>query len=449
MSFPRRAWVVMFLAGCAVAQRDAVDVLARFGEMVRGNAARIPDYICTETIERQYYRAKLAKTPHNCDDLAAEKRRRGYKLTLESSDRLRLDVRANSTDEMYSWPGAERFDERELWEIIGYGPAASGPFATALMQVVQGDATDFAFLGETEAGGRKLFQYSFRTPRERSHYFIHMANGTVVTGWDGTLLLDPETSEIARMTTRTSELPAEAFACEIATTADYGSVSAGGREFPLARETRQRFIDRSGQEVESAVTFSACREYHAASRVSFGARPGEAPAAPAKRTPDPHLDLPAGLPVTIELTTGIDSATAAGGDRFSGRLAKPVGDERKRVLVPNGSAVTGRLVEVAVHMQPAEVAIVLHVETVQVDSAEVPLHVAGRDRPWGRSEWLYDILSNLTIGGGAGGNSGGASGPVVVRHPAEPQGELNVLRFPGTRKVLEAGFITEWVTVNP
>jgi hypothetical protein len=276
-----------------------------------------------------------------------------------------------------------------------------------------------------------------------------MPQGNVVTAWDGTLLLDPETSEIARMTTRTSELTAEAFVCEIATTSDYGSVSVGGREFPLARETRQRFIDRSGTEVESTVTFSACREYHAASRVSFGAGRGEGPAAAAKPIDAPHLDLPGGLPMTIELTTGIDSTTAAGGDRFSGRLAKPIKDGRNKVLAPEGSAVKGRLVEVAVHMQPAEVAIVLHVETVQVDGAEVPLHVAGRDRPWGRSEWLYDILSNLTIGGGGGGNSGGASGPVVVRHPAEPQGELDALRFPGTRKVLDPGFLTEWVTVNP
>jgi hypothetical protein len=442
----RRGSILLLIAVCAAAQRDAVEVLARFGQIVRENASRLPNCTCVETIERQYYRARLAATPRNCDDVAAEKKRRGYHLTLESTDRLRLDVRAGAAAEMYSWPGADRFDDREPWDLIGYGPAASGPFAMALRQVVQGDATDFAFLGEPEAGGRKLYQYSFRTPVERSHYLIHLPQETVATAWEGTLLLDPETSEIARMTTRTSELPPEAFACEIATVSDYGRVSLGGHEFPLSRETRQRFIGRSGDEIESVVTFSACREYRAESRVSFGAGPGEAPAGAAKPAPAPQRDLPAGLPATIELTSGIDSATAAGGDRFTGRLAKPIMDERNRTLVPEGSAIEGRLIEVAVHMQPAEVAMVLHVETVRIGGADVPFHVAGRNRPSGPGEWLREILASLTIGVGGASAS---SGPTVAAHPPAPEGELNALRFAGTRKVLEPGFRTEWVTVKP
>ncbi|MGA3095628.1 MAG: hypothetical protein ABSF25_04160, partial [Bryobacteraceae bacterium] len=115
--------MLLLIAACAAAERDAVNVLARFGEMVRGNASHIPNFTCVETIERQYYRARLSTAPRNCDDLAAEKKKRGYKLTLESADRLRLDVRAGITAEMYSWPGANRFDDRDLWDIIGYGPA--------------------------------------------------------------------------------------------------------------------------------------------------------------------------------------------------------------------------------------------------------------------------------------------------------------------------------------
>jgi hypothetical protein len=449
MSLARRGWMLLLMGACVAAERDAVNVLARFGEIVRGNASRIPNFTCVETIERQYYRARLTTTPRNCDDLAAERKRRGYKLTLEGADRLRLDVRAGITAEMYSWPGANRFEDRDLWDIIGYGPSASGPFAASLLEVVQGDATDFAFLDETESGGRKLFQYSFRVPAERSHYFIYMPQGTVATAWDGTLLLDPETSELARMTTRTSELPPEALACELTTASDYGRVSLGGREFPLSRETRQRFIDRSGDEVENIVTFSACREYQAESRVSFGSAPEDAPAGPAKADSAPRLDLPAGLPVIIALTAGIDSATAAGGDRFTGRLAKPVLDDRKRTLAPEGSVVAGRLIKVAVRMQPPEVAIVLNVETVRIDGAEVAFHVAGRTPSSRSGEWLRDILSSLTIGAGGSHSGGSASGITITDHPPAPEGELNALRFPGTRKVLEPGFKTEWVTVKP
>ena len=437
MTKARLGWVLLLPAACAAAQRDPVEVLARFGEIVRENASRMRNATCVETIERQYYRARLANTPRTCDDLAGEKKRRGYKLTLESTDRLRLDVRAGPTAEMYSWPGADRFNDREPWDIIGYGPAGTGPFGMYLLQVVQGDATDFAFLGETEAGGRKVFEYSFRVPAERSHYSVQGA----ATAWDGRLLLDPETSDIVRMTTRTSELAPEAFICELRTASDYGRERVGGGELLLSRETRQRFIERAGAEVESIVTFSACRAFQSESRVSFGAGTGEAARGPAKALPD-RLDLPAGLPVTIELTTGIDSAKAAGGDRFTGRLAKAVRDERNTVLVPQGAAVAGRLIEVAVHMKPAEVALVLHVETVQIEGADVPFHLAGRTVP--KLEWLREILSSLTIGSG-----GGSAGITITREPPAPEGERNTLLFPGTREVLEPGFKTEWVTVKP
>jgi len=444
MSFARCGCMLLFVAACSAAERDPVDVLAFFGEIVKDNASRIRNTTCVQTIERQYYQAKLTKQPRTCDDLAAERRRPGYKRTLESTDRLRLDVRAGPTAEMYSWPGAERFDDRTLWDIIGYGPAATGPFGMALLQVVQGDATDFTFIGETDAGGRKLFRYGFRVPAERSHYAIQ----DVPAAWMGTLDLDPETSQPVRMVTRVSELPPEAFVCDLQTDARYARTAIGGRELLLSRETRQRFIERSGAEVENVVTFSACREYKAESRVSFGSASGEAPAGPPKAIRAARLDLPPDLPVTIELTTRIDSATAAGGDRFAGRLAKPVVDEQDRALVPEGAVVAGRLVKVAVRMEPPEVAIVLHVETVQFDGAEYPFHLTGRTPVSRRDQWLR-LLSNVAIAVGAGAIGVGFGGITIVNHPPAPEGELNVLRFSGTRQVIEPGFKTEWMTVRP
>jgi len=110
--------------------------------------------------------------------------------------------------------------------------------------------------------------------------------------------------------------------------------------------------------------------------------------------------------------------------------------------LPEGSAVAGRLIKVAVHIQPPEVAMVLHVETVQIGGVDLPVHLTGRTPAKG--EWLREILSSLTIGVG-----GASSGPTIAAHPPAPEGELTVLRFSGPRKVLEPGFKTEWVTVKP
>ena len=111
--------------------------------------------------------------------------------------------------------------------------------------------------------------------------------------------------------------------------------------------------------------------------------------------------------------------------------------------MPEGSAVAGRLIKVAVHIQPPEVAMVLHVETVQIGGVDLPVHLTGRTPAKG--EWLREILSSLTVG--AGGS--GVSGITISHHPPAPEGELGVLSFPGTRKVLAAGFRTEWVTAKP
>ena len=424
-----------------------MEVLARFGETARQNAARLSGCACVETINRSYYRANIAAA-RDCDELAAAKRKRGYKLTLESTDRVRVEVRDGGGAEAYSWPGEDRFDGRDPWDIIGYGPANSGAFAMNLREVVQGDAADFALQGQTENGGRKLYQYTFRVPEERSHWEIKIGGQFVVTSWDGTLLIDPETSELVRMTTRSSELPREAFSCEIDTAADYGKTAEDAGGVPVARETHQRYIDRTGAETESVITFSDCREL-APPRIYSG--PPTDPAIALDASADPRrLDLPAGLPLEIELTTAIDSATAAAGDRFSGKVAQAVRDG-SRTLIPERAAVAGRLTQVAVHMQPAQVAIGLHVETVTLDGASVPIHLAGRFVPKGG--WLREWLGSLTIGagggGGGGGAGGGARGPINTVHAPPSQGETDMLSFPGTRKILDPGFKTEWVTVEP
>jgi hypothetical protein len=428
-------WILPLAALCSAAERDPVETLARFGASMKENISRMAGLACVEKIERYYYRARVSDEPQSCDDLAAAKKRRGYRLELEARDRIRFDVRSGSTHEMYSWPGANLFDDGELWNLIHDGPAATGPFAMLPLQIVQGDATDFAFLGETEVAGRKLYEYSFRVPEARSHYFIHLSSGPVTTAWSGNVLIDPETFDLVRLTTRTSELPRAAFSCEISSTSDYAHESVGGRDFLLSRETRQRFIEPSGKETESVVTFSACRDE------------------PRSSTPAPKavaaVDLPAGLPVQIELETSIDSETASGGDTFTGRISKPVLDARKqRTLLPEATRVSGRLLKVAQRMRPAEVGIVLKIETALVDGVERPIHLAGRVMP--QRGWLANLLSTLSVSGGMGGGAGGGmSAPTVEYHPATIEGEYNPLTFPGSRKIIEPGFKTEWETTEP
>jgi hypothetical protein len=62
---------------------------------------------------------------------------------------------------------------------------------------------------------RHLMEYSFTVPEERSHYKAKAGNQWVITGFTGTLLVDPVTGDLVRLTFRTEELPAATNACEV------------------------------------------------------------------------------------------------------------------------------------------------------------------------------------------------------------------------------------------
>src|SRR5579862_8517151 len=77
---------------------------------------------------------------------------------------------------------------------------------------------------------------------------VYAAKERVITGYTGTMQVDPETSELVRVVVRTDELPAETNSCEDDTTLEYGVVQLGGGDYLLPTVARQRFIGREGAE---------------------------------------------------------------------------------------------------------------------------------------------------------------------------------------------------------
>ena len=103
---------------------------------------------------------------------------------------------------------------------------------------------------------------------------------------------------------------------------DYGETKIGDASFPLPTEARERFIQRSGTEVENLVAFSGCRQYKGESSVSFGSAPERPGGAAESAAPPAEAALPAGLTVEIALDGPIDSDASARGDAFAGTVAK-------------------------------------------------------------------------------------------------------------------------------
>jgi hypothetical protein len=427
--------MLLVAATCAGAERDPDQALARLREIVRDQAARIPNYTCVQTIDRLFFRPSSRDTrlPWPCGELAALKRKRGYRLIPHGADRFRLDVRVGPGAEMYSWVGASRFEDHSLRELIGSPPSSTGSFGPALVGLIE-DAPEFKFEGEKIVNGRGAYAYSFRVPVERSHHSFVVQDGSdMAVAYEGTIFADPATGAPVQLTILAGELPPEANCCRFTSALDYRRVSIGAAEFLLPFEALQRFVMPGGAEVENTVTFSGCREYGAESRVAYGGGPTPGPAAGANAAPPPSFDAPVGLPVTIALTTRIDSAVAAAGDPFTGRLATPVPDKLKHVIAPQGALVRGRVARVVRILEPALVTIDLKIETVEIGGLEVPVRLTGKSDPAVRKPLFGGLRSR-----------GVPIGELPQRIPAG----YAAVQCNGKRCVIREGSRTEWVTVG-
>ena len=351
-------------------------MIARLRERILDEAARIPNYTCVQTIDRQFSVATSPRPPTSCAALNAERKIPGYRMALYGSDRFRLDVGVGRGREVYSWAGAERFEDRDLNDIIP-GPASSGSFASLLHMMFGGDAAEFLYHGKQTLDRRPLLAYSFRVPVPQSHYFLRDARGArKAVAYQGTILVDPETGDLARLDIHIDDAAPESNLCEFDASMDYTRTRIGSADFLLPKTARQTFVMPTRWETENTVAFSACREYRADSTVNYEDSASAQPAGGKDAATREPLKVPPGLRVSVELTTTIDSATAAAGDAYAGRLAEPLQDASKNTLAPRGAIVRGRIMSVQRYRVPSSVQIALALETVEIGGEALPFRVA-------------------------------------------------------------------------
>jgi hypothetical protein len=419
-------------------EADPIDVLAALRDRVLEHGHGVPNHTCVETVNRSRF-AHTGQAVKSCDTIIAGRRKEGAeaRLRLATTDRLRLDVAMSTEREIYSWAGANQFEDRDIDEIVPLGAMGTGPFASFLLSVFMGRPPRFVFEDETTLNGRPVYQYSFEVPKPESHFRFKARREWLVTGYSGSLFVDPSTSDLMRLVIRTEELPPETETCEVDTTLDYGKVKLSGGQFLLPSSTTQRFVGRDGDESENVYTFASCRDFQAESRIDFGERTRNRETAAEAPAASPYWA--AGLPVLVEVLDSIDSATAAAGDRIRGRVVNAVRDERGRTVIAEGTPVAGRLMRVEVRHPSPEVTIALRWETLELGGQTVPLNL--------------DPNRKLTPGtgvqlGGIASLAGLKRRGVTFELPLPGEERFGVYRFPGKHAVMETGTKTEWVTAK-
>jgi hypothetical protein len=422
--------LLLAAAGLAGADGGPDAVLARLRARLLSEAARIPNYTCVQTVDRQFSAAPPSSVPGSCGGLSVERSKPGFRMVPYGSDRFRLDVGVGPAREVYSWAGAERFEDRDLGDLIP-GPASTGTFATLLHMMFSGDAAEFVYRGQRTLERRRLLAYSFRVPAARSHYFLRGAQGyRKAAAYHGTILADPDTGDLARLDIQIDDSAPEANLCEFSAELDYSRMRIGAADFLLPKAARQRFVMPSRMEAENTVAFSGCREFKAESAIKYGdpadAQPPGGKDAASRQPPR----IPAGLPLSVESTSGIDSDAAAAGDAYSGRLAEPLLDASNNTLAPRGATVHGRIMRAEHYHYPPSVQIELALETVEIGGAALPIRVAAKRA-------------------GSGARAQKASPAPRSLLPYSFETDWVVIQLPGDHALLPPGYRTEWVTSEP
>ena len=414
-----RAVLLLGLVSILHAQQGDQGLLSEVRAKVADSVRRLSNYMCTENIERTVYALKAAaQSTESCADLLTAK---GHGRLL-SSDRLRLDVGASKSDEMYSWAGENRFYDRRPGEIVGHGATSNGSFTALLSMIFTSDPVRFSYVGEFTQPEHQLVEFAFEAPVERSHYTFAQ-RFRVITAYEGTFLVDPKTWDLVRLTIHTKGLPPESGACEAANSTDYQNVHLNNSTLLLPSLVRLVIVNTDGSESVNQTVFSACREFQGQSAVTFG-DVSKAPTSNSVLAPA-ELAVRKGLPFEVALTQDIDTSKAAAGDAVKCELVTPIRAGRN-LVVPAETPVTARIVELRrTYGPPSSLSLSLRLESLDLDGTvrTIAAHAKGVVRR--REPWPAPVRQSGT----------GEDHELTIVFP-DPTGKM----------VIKTGLRTDWIT---
>ena len=137
---------------------DPTQVLAKTRDRIVGSRPSLPNYTCTQTVDRGYYRRpKQPVPPPSCAELRKERDAHDYLIDLFLTDRLRLDVKVSRGVEIGSWPGASQFDEKSIFDLVGRGPFSTGALGTFLSDIFDNTGASFSYRGIALSDAGELY----------------------------------------------------------------------------------------------------------------------------------------------------------------------------------------------------------------------------------------------------------------------------------------------------
>ncbi|MCW5982025.1 MAG: hypothetical protein KIT09_28325 [Bryobacteraceae bacterium] len=387
-------------------------LIARIRVKAEENLTRLPNYTCTQSVERSTRRAPA----------------RRYRLM----DTLRLEVALVDGKEFFAWPGSERFEEHELRKIVPRGAIGNGAFALHARSVFLSGWPRFHHVARERIDGRLCERFNYDVALPGSGYRIRVNEQEAVVPYHGSFWVDAETLNLVRLEVVADDIPFHLRLESAEQQIDYEPVEIGASSFVLPRRAVSVLVDLEGNESRNETRFSGCRQYAGESYLSFDEAPereAEAAQAPAA------FELPGGLYIILALDEPIDARAAATGDPVTAVLQSNV--KRKGTLIaPKGAIVKGRLAAVE-NLVDDYWRIAIRLEWLEFDNRRAPLRAR------------LEEVSPIMLGGARLSTTLGAQGAVFrrMREPEQPFG-AGAIYVKGGMICLPRGTRMTWRTLD-
>lgn len=243
-----RGWLGLVLAISANAQSPAAGTLLdQVKARIADNLRRLPDYTCTETIDRA---------------LRAKKRGRFQPL-----QHVRINVAYVGGKELFGIPGTGRVAHSNIERLVG-GAIENGQFALFIHDIFVGSTSMIGSATKVKLNGDDAFKFDYRIPTGLE---IKSSVAERVVGYRGAFWIAHDSLDLKRLIVAAADLPRPLEMASDITSIDYGPVTIAGKKFELPMRSVWETRDIFGSEVRSTMTFGSCREYVGESVLKFDA----------------------------------------------------------------------------------------------------------------------------------------------------------------------------------
>lgn len=321
-----RKWLVpvacVLGTSLSVAAEDASPKAAALLSQVRSkmiaNLSRLPNYTCLQTIERKVRYAGSRR--------------------FQPIDTVRLEVALVDGKELFSWPGAGKFEDKDINELVTGGAIGNGTFALHAKSIFESRSARITFVGDEVKDGQQRLRWDYEVAKAHSGYTMRSGKREAVVGYHGSFWVDSSTMDVMRLEVNADEIPAELRLARASDSVDYMHADIGGHTFLLPQSAELRMVDDGNSESVNQTHFTSCRQYLGESKLSFTDPAPEAANPVAVKV----IDLPPGLMLEVSLDTPIASESSAVGDPVTAVVQRAVKRDGT-IIVPKGAVLHGRI----------------------------------------------------------------------------------------------------------